>query len=201
MRKFIAFIPLLFFLSSCNLFTDPVRKSAEAYLMENLNDPSSYEFVSLAPLDTITYLENIEGRLEDFQRSLDRAVKQLEFFSDIKAEDDAMGSVSSMAEWYTDGIETEQKNIDRNKAIIAGIDSIRTALGDRVNEVACYGYAFDYRANNAMGGLTLYRTTLQITPDNRVVAIAEDAGKIIVYPNNFPGYKELMDRAYGNVEE
>jgi hypothetical protein len=198
MKKTALLIGLGIVLTSCNLFTDPVRKSAEAYLMENLNDPSSYEFVSLVPTDTITYLENIDGRLEDFQRDLDRALSQLDFYSSEIAREEALGYTSSMTEWFTEQVETEQKNVDMNTSLVAGIDSIKTALGDRVNGVACYEYEFTYRANNAMGGLTLNRATLQITPDNEVITVAETPGKKIVYPNNFPGYIEFVRKKYQN---
>ena len=36
-----------------------VREKAEAFLMEKLDGAAGYEFVSLSPIDTVTYIDNI----------------------------------------------------------------------------------------------------------------------------------------------
>jgi hypothetical protein len=48
--------PLLIFITlSCqSVVKDPVRASIEAYLIPKMDDPASYEFVSLMVLDTVT---------------------------------------------------------------------------------------------------------------------------------------------------
>ena len=39
---------------------DIVKKNAELYVKEKMNDPSSYEFVKLERMDSITFSDNIE---------------------------------------------------------------------------------------------------------------------------------------------
>jgi hypothetical protein len=39
-----------------------VREKAEAFLKEKLGEPAGYEFVSLSPIDTVTFIDNINYR-------------------------------------------------------------------------------------------------------------------------------------------
>ncbi len=145
---------------------DKIRAQAETMLKARLDDPNSYEFVSLTLFDSLSYGDNIKRLQSHRQQDLESRI-------------------------YMDG-----KAPANDKKMLAGIDSIRTALGPRVNETACYKYAFDFRAKNAFGAKVLNSHIVQVgpAPDYKVLMVASNKGELLSYPNTFPGYDELKAR-------
>jgi hypothetical protein len=200
MKKIAIIIGLGIILTSCNMTTDPVRKSAEAYLLPNLNDPYSYEFVSLTLINTITYLDNIQGRQKAALNSLSKSRDRYNNYRDDleskqkKSEEDRYLSPPTDIEKATLRAFTQHYYSD--SIFVAGLDYITTTLGATVNEIVCYEYEFVFRAKNAMGGLVLDRRLLQITPKYEVITLISDYDKRVVFPKDFPGYAELV-RGFG----
>jgi len=65
---------------------DVVKSNAEAYIKEKMNDPSSYEFVNLVLIDSTTYKDNIEYRLNLFNNRLTGAISEVERLERYKIE-------------------------------------------------------------------------------------------------------------------
>lgn len=90
------------------------------------------------------------------------------------------------------------KNQQKGKPhIVAKIDSIAKDLGERVNDPAAYTYMILFRTNNGQGAEVQNERLLQVgpAPDYKVLNIAADYEGLSLYPNDFPGYKEMMVRA------
>ena len=167
---------------------DIIRKNVEAYLKENMNDPDSYEFVSLMLIDSVLYQDNVNYRKNMFgeyaqfaQDLLEQSNKRFEEFADI---------------YYEEEIEKYKAEISRNELIIEKIDSIANGLGERLNEVASYTYLFKFRGNNAFGSKILNECYLQTdpAPEFNIINLTDDKDKIFLNPNDFPGYHEMIQK-------
>ncbi|MDY5489045.1 MAG: hypothetical protein SPG27_09105 [Butyricimonas virosa] len=170
----LAFIAILF--SSCEnnkvkSREDIIKDNLKNYLSDKLNDPDSYEFVSLNLIDSIKYIDNINYRLKHFDSSLKFYKNQVE-----------LGDKESI------------KEVNRNNWIIYKIDSIKNSLGNRVNDVAVYKYIYKFRANNQMGGKSLNEYILLTKgSDNSIIQMENNPDKIYINPTDFPGYMELIE--------
>src|SRR5690606_35048276 len=101
---------------------DIVKKNAEEYVKEKMNDPSSYEFVKLELMDSITFSDNIEYRKDYFSRNMDYDRSSLERQERYKTEIPSMYDEKE--------VEDLKAKIEKNERIISKIDSLATLLGD-----------------------------------------------------------------------
>lgn len=163
-----------------------VRIKAEEYVKSKMNDPATYEFVKLELKDSVLYSANIDYRKEYFNRNMGYDKESLERLKGYKNE------IPSM---YSKEKEDELNDkIRKNEEILTAIDSLANELGSRKNEVASYTYLFSFRGNNALGAKILNEYVLQTNPapDYEVINMTDDAKKIFLNPNDFPGYKEMI---------
>ena len=167
---------------------DIVKKNAKTYVKEKMNDPSSYEFVKLELMDSITFNENIEYRKNYFSGNMEYDQSLLERQEGHKTE------IPSI--YNEKDIEELKAKIEKNERILSKIDSLTTLLGDRKNEVASYTYIFSFRGNNALGAKILNEYVVQTdpAPDFKIINMTDDKDKIFLNPNDFPGYREMIKK-------
>ncbi len=167
---------------------DILKKNAETYVKEKMNDPSSYEFVKLELMDSITFNENIEYRKNYFSGNMEYDQSLLERQEGHKTE------IPSI--YNEKDIEELKAKIEKNERILSKIDSLTTLLGDRKNEVASYTYIFSFRGNNALGAKILNEYVVQTdpAPDFKIINMTDDKDKIFLNPNDFPGYREMIKK-------
>jgi hypothetical protein len=165
-----------------------VRKNAEEYIKEKMNDPSSYEFVKLELIDTITFNDNIEYIKIDISSDID--INQ----SSIERNEEYKTSVPSL--YNEKEVEELKSKIDRNKIILKKIDSLATLLGDRRQEIASYTYVLTFRGNNAMGVKILNEYVVQTgqAPEFEILNMTNEKDEILFTPNYFPGYLEMFEQ-------
>ena len=164
-----------------------VKTNVETQLKTMLNDPSSYEFVKLELLDSVTFKDNIEYRKEEFKSSL------------VKAEADSIRlegyREDSRISYMFDETQFNRAKdgIEKNKTILSKIDSIEHSLGDKVNDVASFTYLLNFRSNNGLGVLTLGEYIVQTgNPNFKIINITNDPDKVYLNPDDFPGYIEMI---------
>lgn len=171
-----------------------VKQNAEEYLKPLLNDPESYEFADLKLIDSVLYKDNIEYRKEDFNHNIDFEKKLLSIKNNEWAETQKAlyGKIDS-----TDIIESMMK-IEKHKIILSKIDSLEIALGERKNDVASYTYTFSFRGNNKLGAKVLNQYIVQTepSPNFKIINMTDDKDKVILNPNEFEGYKEMIEKYY-----
>jgi len=167
---------------------DIVKKKAEAYVKEKMNDPISYEFVKLELIDSITFNDNIEYRKDYFSRNMEYDLSSLERKEGYKTEFPSMYNEKDIADL--------KAQIEKNKRIVSKIDSLETLLGNKKNEVASYTYIFSFRGNNTLGAKILNEYVLQTdaAPDFEIINMTDDKDKIFLNPNDFPGYREMIEK-------
>jgi hypothetical protein len=165
-----------------------VIKNAEEYLKAKMNDPKSYEFVKLALIDSVLYSDNIQYRKEAFSKYLE------DDKDEIKRKEGYKIDLPSM--YDEKEIEELKAKIAKNEKILMKIDSLETKLGNKKNEVASYTYVFSFRGNNALGAKILNEYILQTnpSPDFKVINMTDDKDKVYLNPNDFPGYKEMIEK-------
>ncbi|NRT14694.1 hypothetical protein HNP99_001038 [Flavobacterium sp. 28A] len=163
-----------------------VRKNAEEYLKEKMNDPKSYEFVKLELIDSVLYSDNIKYRKENFNKNIEDNKDEIKRKEEYKIEIPSMYDEREIEELKAD--------IAKNEKIIAKIDSLETKLGTKKNQVASYTYVFSFRGNNALGAKILNEYILQTnpSPDFKIINMTDDKDKVFLNPNDFPGYREMI---------
>ncbi len=167
---------------------DIVKNNAETYVKQKMNDPSSYEFVKLELMDSVTFSDNIEYRKDYFSRNMEYDRSSLERQEGYKTELPSM--------YDEKDVEELKAKIEKNERILSKIDSLATLLGDRKNEVASYTYTFSFRGNNALGAKILNEYVVQTdpAPDFKIINMTDDKDKIFLNPNDFPGYREMIEK-------
>lgn len=171
MKKIILLICAITAICSCggsdNQNEKKVREVVEAKLKTEMNDWSSYEFVSLEVLDTIKYIDNINFRKKYFKES-------------IKREKDSPINFSN--------------SIERDSLILIGIDSIQNLMGDKVNEDAAYLYKYKFRGKNKLGAVILEEYLIYISPNWEIIQMTNDRKNLYDNPGGFPGYVDLVKK-------
>lgn len=188
---FLLLAPILY-LSSCSekvpTQDDLVKANTEEYLKPKLNDPDSYEFARIELIDSVLYSDNIEWRINNFQRQLDDDKEYLKKWSS-KLSSYKLESIEKI-------VDLTNISIEKNEKILNAIDSIKTSLGSKINDIASYTYLFSYRSNNALGVKVLKEYIIQTEPKPtlKVINMTDDKGKVYNTPNSFPGYEELIKK-------
>ena len=165
---------------SCNnepAQNDVIRQNAEELIKKNMNDPESYEFVSIQIVDSTTYKDNIEhkkklyiGFLESEKKALDKSLDK-------------------------NDIESSRIEIQKDSLIIAGIDSIEKEMGNNVENVASYTYILKCRGNNKLGAKVLVDYYIQTkTAEDKIINITDSKNKLYFNPCDFPGFADLIKK-------
>ncbi|QXP61541.1 hypothetical protein [Olleya sp. HaHaR_3_96] len=165
---------------------DIVKKNVEEYLKPKMNDPESYEFAELKLTDSILYSDNVKYRKEYFEKNLKYDKDDLERQERYKTEIPSMFSEEKVTELNS--------KIEKNEKILSEIDRLSTELGDKANDVASYTYYYSFRGNNKLGAKVLNEYILQTnpSPDFKVVNLAKNRDQVLLNPNDFPGYLEMI---------
>lgn len=162
-----------------------IRKSAEVKLQELLNDPKSYEFVSLSILDTIRIKDNLTKFQNSYKSDLAFSNSMLKIETDRK-NDPYLKSYykSTEEEKYKEEITHHLEHINR-------IDSIVSAMGEKTSDPAAFLYLLKFRSKNAFGALVIGSVYLQTLPDYSIINMTSEEGKLFAYPGEFPEYDAL----------
>lgn len=183
MKKILLF---LFIITACQP-SEPtretiIRQQAEAALKKTMNDPDSYEFVSLVLIDSVTNKENMDKH----KKNLAVAVYN---------EEERIANAKELPRIYDAKKRKEfQFRLDQLKKIDVKMDSIELALGDELNEVVCYNYALTFRGKNAFGGKVMNTYYLQVHPgpSYNIFNASEKESDIKNSLLAYPGYNEVI---------
>lgn len=158
--------------------TDIVRENAEDYLEQTLDDASSYEFVRLEYKEEITQRDNLNFRIDRFNRDLERAEEAK------KRQEESR--------FLQESLKRTEIEIERNLSIIPELESLKESLGDKLDETACHVYEFDFRASNQMGGIVLTNSHLYVNPDLEVTHLATTFGQMLNTCNELEEYRDVI---------
>lgn len=183
MKRVLLLTLLVSFLFSCgneNNREDRVKQNVEELIKKSMDDPKSYEFVSIEVIDSVTYKDNIDYRKEHFVKSLNMNRDNIDFYTEIGKNEE---------------IEKYQLEMKKDSLIIDEINSIEQKLGDEVNKIASYTYQFKCRGNNKFGAKILVSYYVQTDFRNdSIINITDDIDKLYLNPTDFPGYIDLLNK-------
>ncbi|TLP75694.1 hypothetical protein [Maribacter sp. ACAM166] len=193
---FIGIAIVAFGLTSCQSDKEPtqqdiVKKNVEEYLKPKMNDPESYEFVELKLTDSVLYSDNVKYRKEYFEKDLKFEKGELKRQEKYKNEFPSMYSEEKISKLNAE--------IEKIEKILSEIDRLSTELGDKANNPASYTYYYSLRGNNKLGAKVLSEYILQTSPapDFKVLNLADNKDQILLNPNEFPGYREMIKTMLG----
>jgi hypothetical protein len=118
-----------------------IEKECEAYLINTLDDPSSYQRISVSLVDTIYKLQDLEDNLDIYYREAYQIEKDLSPKSEI----------------------LEKQN--KRDSVLKLIESIKA--NPARNEILHYVYTLRYRAKNKMGALVKGASVIYYTPTEK----------------------------------
>lgn len=122
------------------------KEIIEPVVIENLNDPKSYEFVSVSEIDTFLLKDT-------YKRNLDLNQKWL---NDLKASDSSEYA-NKQRKSYIEEIEKYKSGLD-------------TVSDNSIDEI---GVTFKYRANNKLGGLVLSENRIYFDDNFNITRVKE----------------------------
>lgn len=178
-------------LIGCATEEDRVRKAVEEYQALNMNDFSSYEFVSLSLDSAITHAHNISWRQA-------KNAEFLEYWKESLKEDEERDrelksfAQPQRAKLWEPLIQQNKTRIDELNKFSARLDSLLQALGDQANETACEVFDYSYREKNELGAIVLRKTKLYVTPELKVEWIALDSESELPPCNELPAYFAIV---------
>lgn len=167
MKQLIILLTISVFIFGCgkNQQQPPrtLADNARDVLVERLNDPVSFEFISEELVDSTTIRKNIE-----MSRLL---IGDLDFYKRYMKDEYKKNAAILAA---LDSVERE-------------FDSANV-----LDSVVSYTYYITYRANNAFGAKMLNGTYVQISPSGNLIKLASEINELALIPGEFPGYDDIF---------
>ena len=178
---------------------DIVRANVEAKLKENMNDPASYEFVSLVLIDSITFGDNAKHRTDYWDDEVNSATREIEQgykYRDSYAE---MG-VDPPTSYSPEALVKLEAKLERNREVRNKVNELADGLGSQSEQVASYTYTFKFRGNNALGAKVVNEYFVQTGPPPalEIINMVQEQGKLFLNPGDFPGYRDLVAKYLDN---
>lgn len=175
-------------LTSCGRSAEnSLRTEVEKDLKQRLDDPGSYEFVSLTKLDSVKVVENIETERRSIEHNIEFSKSQIEYENTMRR---LGGKYDNRA------VVSEKTAIATSRVKLNRLATIEKQLGKETETVASYAYRLIFRANNKFGAKVLSQYTIQTgpKPDLKLLNIAATDGQMLVMPGAFPGYDTLNNQ-------
>lgn len=167
MKKLLLLILLLFILS-CGKELSPkekVKQVLEEYLFEIINDPSSYEFVEIGKIDTISKIEHYKW-LYNFNIKMDKRIEERneEYIEGYKK---LLAKYKKQSSKYIDEIKEINKEIDSLEKLEFVVEEMErhnellaSTKGDEIHQLKT---TYKFRANNKMGGKILFEYNVTLS--------------------------------------
>lgn len=167
MKKLLLLL-LILFIFSCGKEISPeeqIKQVLEEYLFKTINDPSSYEFVEIGRIDTISKVEHYIWWY-NFNVKMHKSIQETNegYIDGYKK---LLVKYKKQSSKYTDEIKEINKEIDSLENQEFGKDEIRRynelIQSTGKGEIHQLNTTFKFRANNEMGGKILIEYKVSLT--------------------------------------
>ena len=184
MKKTLLLLAVLFAAVSCGgkkaPEADPVRDAIAASLMESDPQLSDVRFESLSKIDSSTFAEELERRISTFE---------------MRRQQDERLYGNYARSGKPKNAQLRYDSLQKDKLVLAGLDSLGKALGARLNDVAFYEYVFTGRGTGENYTVLYEEVYAAVTPDLRVLAVSKKKGDLLKTTGRaVPGYEALIKR-------
>jgi hypothetical protein len=132
------------------------RSKAEAKLLESMNDPDSYEYVSFELWDSLSYMDIAEHRRELIDGAISAERQNIQGMEDL--------NLKVPGKYSEQDIEEVRASLAEDIAKRARVDAKVDSLGTKAQNAASYTFYFKYRGNSALGAKVLSECYVQTTP-------------------------------------
>ena len=157
MKRIIPFAILLLLAGCTDKTPDPVSTAVVSEIMSYDPNYTKVKLLELVKVDSTTFGQEIERRSRIFES---------------KKKSDEKFLLKYTAEKKKKNAALKQESMNRDILILAGLDSIKTSISERLNDVAYYEYRFNAEAISE-GGKTLFKDSYAaLTPDGKLLGIA-----------------------------
>ncbi len=168
---------LLLFLASC--FSPPVKevakKNFEEYILKNMHDPESYEFVEMSKFDTLTYegyckeeIQILEIGLEGKDKAIDDLEEVVEIYKQLAKEsrEHKDGLIKAQRDYYS--------RIASYKKVEDKVDLFKEMMNSDTSHYIKYIKTnFKIRAKNKMGAKVLGSYRVRFDKSLKVILAAQ----------------------------
>lgn len=175
-------ITCLFF-SSCMEST--LEANAFKALRPMIKDPSSYELISIEPVDSLTEYDNILNSIKQHERMQDVSLSLIdEVIKSSEGKKDLTEELKQIDQYFID--------VKTDSALISFLDRKLAMASKRVCAIK-YVYRFRYLNDAGLTAPGMYYFWAK--PDDTVIQLAEKEELLDVSPVSIPGYEQLMNEA------
>lgn len=150
-----------------------------------IKDPSSYELISIEPVDSLTEYDNILNSIKQHERMQDVSLSLIdEVIKSSEGKKDLTEELKQIDQYFID--------VKTDSALIAFLDRKLAMASKRVCAIK-YVYRFRYLNDAGLTAPGMYYFWAK--PDDSVIQLAEKEELLDVSPVSIPGYEQLMNEA------
>ncbi len=155
---------------------DPVEEALSAYILRG--QQGTFLVYTLEKIDSTTFRTEFEHRQNVFELKLQQENKLFEdyYFQNKKK-----------------NAERHWQALERTREVMKGLDSLRTVMEGRMDDIAYYDYVFSGRANTA-DAITEFRDTyVCMTPELEIIAMTTERKDLHKAGGRaIPGYLQML---------
>jgi hypothetical protein len=171
-RKFSVVI-CLFGLIACSTSNEDIaKKNFETSLSKQLNDPSSYEFVSIEPLKTLSKWDSIDGEVLTIEKQI---LDEMEIQNALTTALDATQSLINLGYGSITDLNSTKNDINISKTKESKLKVKSKEFKEKLkdvtlkNEIVEYRTNIQFRSKNALGALVLNSAYVRIGKNMDVI--------------------------------
>jgi hypothetical protein len=151
---------------------DIAKKNFETSLSKQLNDPSSYEFVSIEPLRNFSKWDSIDGEILTIEKQI---LDEMEIQNALSISLDATQSLINLGYGSLADLNSTKNDINLSKSKESKLNAKSKELKDKLkdltlkNEIAEYRTNIQFRSKNALGALVLNSAYLRLGKNMEII--------------------------------
>ena len=180
MKKILIFAAFLAAMVSCGpKQVDPMEQALIDKIIQAAAEEGKVSVYKMEKVDSTTFRTELERKFKIYNLKIEQNQKFYDTY---------------MSQRKPKNAELKKKAIEKDKAIIAGLEEIQEQISDQLDNVAYYDYKFSASANFKSSKATYNDYFCAITPDGKVLGISSDQNVIHKGTSSvIPGYKALLD--------
>lgn len=170
-------LPIIFFILACSeplTFEERINKNIEAYFSDRLDDPSSFEFVKIEDLDTLTIKDFWNAEIRLTKISYNGHQKNKSRIDEIEKTSKELMKFKEGKEMGRIGLEEVADSRKEGRRLKARLDSFNMELAAVKNDtIKEYQLMCFFRANNKSGAKELNQYYIRLAPDESVMSASK----------------------------
>lgn len=155
-------------------FEEKVRHSVEEFFFKELDDPTTYEFVEIDKVDTVTYKEAVEMGIKIFSIYLKNKEKRIADAKELEKTAKAILKYRPNDRDAKAAIEDVKQTLNQIESYQSKVDSLSSLLNSSEKErIEFIELFFKFRANNSQGIKNLYHYYVKLNEDLTVRSVSK----------------------------